>query len=81
MSQEGLNASFGPQLRAIRQSMGLSQEQLASRLGFSTRYVAGLERSERNLSLNAIDELAQNLGVTPTLILDSDTSDAKDLRK
>lgn len=81
MSQEGLNASFGPQLRTVRQSRGLSQEQLAAQLGFSTRYVAGLERSERNLSLNAIDELAQKLGVKPTLILDSDASDAKDLRQ
>lgn len=35
----------------------------------TVRYYAGLERGERNLTLDSVDVLAEQLGVTTTLTL------------
>jgi len=66
-----LNSSLGEQLRSIRLARGLTQEQLAEELGVSPRYLAGVERAERNMSLASVEALAAQLGVTPEIILDS----------
>ncbi|HVF01228.1 MAG TPA: tetratricopeptide repeat protein [Rubrobacteraceae bacterium] len=41
------NASFGAQLRRLRESAGLTQEELASRAGLAPKAVGALERGER----------------------------------
>ncbi|GAA4285179.1 hypothetical protein GCM10022261_27100 [Brevibacterium daeguense] len=71
MTDKGLRVALGAQLRAVRRSRGLTQEQLAEQLGVSPRYLAGIERAERNLSLDSVDTLADQLGVVPSLTLDA----------
>lgn len=68
-----LNQSLGQQLRTVRQQRGLTQEQLAEQLGVTPRYLAGVERAERNLSLRSVEELAAQLGVTASITLDSES--------
>lgn len=41
----------------------LTQERLAEALGFSIRYVAGVERGEENLTLDSVDQLGRLLDV------------------
>lgn len=50
-------------MRELRLARHLSQEGLAEELGVSTRYLAGVERGERNLTLDSVDALAEQLGV------------------
>ncbi len=50
-------------MRDLRLARNLSQERLAEVLGVSTRYLAGIERGERNLTLDSVDALAEQLGV------------------
>lgn len=50
-------------MRDLRLARRLSQEGLAEELGVSTRYLAGIERGERNLTLDSVDALAEQLGV------------------
>ncbi len=50
-------------MRDLRLARRLSQEGLAEELGVSTRYLAGIERGERNLTLDSVDALADQLGV------------------
>lgn len=64
-----LKQNFGANLRAYRQSQGLTQEAFAEQLGMSVRYVAGVERAEENLTLDSIDQLAKDLGVDPLGLL------------
>ena len=70
MADRALKTTLGAQLRAIRLARGLTQEQLAEKLDVTPRYLAGIERGERNLTLDSVDVLAQQLGVVPALVLD-----------
>jgi transcriptional regulator with XRE-family HTH domain len=54
---------FGNRVRELRKKKGLSQEGLALEAGLDRSYVGGVERGERNVSLENIAKLAAALGV------------------
>lgn len=56
---------FAENIRRIRKSIGLSQEELADRAGLHRTYISSIERHERNVSLENIFILAKALGVEP----------------
>jgi transcriptional regulator with XRE-family HTH domain len=56
---------FAENIRRIRKSIGLSQEELADRAGLHRTYISSIERFERNVSLENIFLLAKALGVEP----------------
>ena len=64
-----LKAVMGARVRDIRRSRGLTQERLAEDLEVSPRYLAGIERGERNLTLDSVDVLAGQLGVDSLTLL------------
>ena len=72
MSKTPLKIILGKRLREIRVSRGLTQEGLAELLGVTPRYLAGIERGERNLTLDSIDSLADQLGVESAALLAGD---------
>lgn len=47
----------------MRQARGLSQEELAFRVGVHRTYLGGIERGERNPALKNIAAIAKALGV------------------
>lgn len=53
----------GRNVRRIRLSKGLTQEQFADSSGFSQQYLSDLERGRRNPTVVTLFELAQALGV------------------
>ncbi|MBF9335091.1 helix-turn-helix transcriptional regulator [Microbacterium lacticum] len=57
-----MNVTLGANLRAIRQSRGLSQQDFAHHLGYDRTYVASVERGQRNLTLDTVSDLADRLG-------------------
>ena len=64
-----LQKDLGRNLRAYRERRQLSQEEFALRLGYHRTYVGGLERGERNLSLRAVERIAERLEVEPLSLL------------
>lgn len=54
---------FGEAVRAAREELGISQEELASRCGLHRTYLAGVERGTRNPSLKSIGKIAIGLGL------------------
>jgi transcriptional regulator with XRE-family HTH domain len=55
--------SFGPRLRELRESAGLTQSQLAERAGLHPQGVVKLERGEREPAWATAVALARALGV------------------
>lgn len=56
-------------IRHLRTTKGLSQEQLAEVAQFHRTYVSQLERSVTNISIDGLERLAQVLGVDITELL------------
>lgn len=64
-----LKKTFGKDIRDIRSHRGFTQEQVAQTLETSTRYYAGIERGERNLTLDSIETLADALNIEVKVIV------------
>jgi transcriptional regulator with XRE-family HTH domain len=60
---------FAQRLRQIRQIKGLSQEELADMANLHRTYVGSVERSERNVSIDNMERLANALEVDITELL------------
>lgn len=61
---------FGKRVRQLRLDSGLSQEQLANKAELDRSYVGGVERGERNISLENICKLAVALEMSPSRLLE-----------
>jgi transcriptional regulator with XRE-family HTH domain len=64
-----LQRTLGRNLRAYREARGLSQEAFADVVGVHRTYMGGIERGERNLTLQSVERLAQCLRVSPLELL------------
>lgn len=60
---------FGLEIKRRRLKLGLTQETFADLSGFHRTYVSGIERGERNPTLDVIISLAQALDTTPSKLL------------
>jgi transcriptional regulator with XRE-family HTH domain len=60
-------------MRHLRKEKGMSQEALALSAGLDRSYVGGVERGERNISLENIWLLARALKVQPGQLFDFPT--------
>ena len=59
-------------MRRLRAARGLSQEALAHECGINRTYLSGIERSERNVSIDNIARIAKGLHVDPWRLLKDD---------
>lgn len=66
-----LQHNLGRNLRAVRLRWGLSQEAMAERLGIHRTYIGGLERGERNVTLQTVERLGAKVGIAPRELLDA----------
>ena len=65
-----LRKSFGDRIRSLRTTAGLSQEELAEKSGLHPTYIGGIERGERNPSLESIAKFAQAFGISIDTLFD-----------
>lgn len=64
-----LQQRVGQNLRAYRETRGLSQEAFAEVVGVHRTYMGGLERGERNLTLKSVERIAAKIEVDPLWLL------------
>jgi len=64
-----LNRTLGENLRLLRHARGRSQQEFAHDLGYDRTYLSSVERGERNLTLDSVSKLADQLGVEPLDLL------------
>lgn len=70
VAEGDLQRAIGANLARLRRERGLSQERLAHDvLGLSLRYVADIEAGRRNLTVQAVERLAESLEVPPLELL------------
>lgn len=62
---------FGQNVRNLRVERGLSQEQLADRVGLHRTYVGMIERAEKNITLCNIEKLAKALNVKVSTLVNN----------
>jgi len=60
---------FGRHVRELRKTLGLSQLELAEKVGIDRSYMGFIERGERNVSLEVIAKIADALDTTPEELL------------
>lgn len=61
-------------VRRLRTSTGLSQEELAARAGLHRTYISSVERGQRNVSLENIFAIASALGCDPRELIDAEAA-------
>jgi len=60
---ETIQQQFGARIRELRKKHGWTQEQLANAAGRHWTYIGGIERGERNVTLEVVADIAKALEV------------------
>lgn len=68
-----LQRVVGRNVKLLRVKIGMSQEQFAQHLGVHRTYMGAVERGERNLTLQTLEKLADQLRVDPYDLLSADS--------
>ena len=69
MTGPDLVGLFRENMRAIREELGISQSELARRMGKTPGYVCDMERGRRAPNLSTLAEIANGLGVVPAVLI------------
>lgn len=66
--------AFGARIRALREEQEMSQEALALAAGLDRSYMGGVERGQRNVSIDNIYRIADALGKPVGALLPNSSS-------
>lgn len=64
-----MQAVVGRNIRVWRRAQGLSQEDFGEQVGWHRTFVGAVERGERNLTLQSVERIADQLGIHPLDLL------------
>ncbi len=70
-----LNKIVANNIKYIRTVNSISQEELANAIGINQSYISAIERGEKPISLNRLEEIAKVLKVEPYILLKKDLKD------
>lgn len=59
----------GRVIRRYRENAGMSQEALAEESGLHRTYISLVERGQRNITVDALTQVAEALGVYPSRLM------------
>ncbi|EZH66279.1 transcriptional regulator [Bacillaceae bacterium JMAK1] len=60
-----LRRIVGNRIRLVRKEQGLTQQELADRSGLDDAYIGGIERGERNFTIDTLDKVLNGLNIKP----------------
>jgi len=66
---ENLQTVLGRRIRELRLKKGFSQESFADHCGLHRTYMGGIERGERNLTIQTVSTVANGLELTLSELL------------
>lgn len=59
-----IEQKFGTVVTSLRKAKGFSQEKFALEAGVSPRYMTDIERGKRHVSIDIIEKIANQLGIS-----------------
>lgn len=68
-NKQTIHILIGQNLKNIRNSLGLTQEEVAESLGLAPRYISDIERDKTKGSITTLVKLCNLYKVTPTTVL------------
>jgi transcriptional regulator with XRE-family HTH domain len=72
MSDHSMSRAIGRRIAAVRQAAGLTQHELAERMGWPRFSLINLELGRRGTTIEKLDAVAAALGVPPAVCLIDD---------
>jgi transcriptional regulator with XRE-family HTH domain len=69
--EKALLKKLGNKIRELRASVGLSQEELAEKVGIHRTYIGSVERGERNVSIINMFYIARSLNSSLSELFES----------
>lgn len=60
---ESMLTIVGERIRYIRKNRGLTQEQLGEKVGLPQSYIGGIERGEKNISIDTLERIVNALNI------------------
>lgn len=60
---ESVLTIVGERVRYLRKNRGLTQEQLGEKIGLPQSYIGGIERGEKNISLDTLERIVNALNI------------------
>ncbi|MFB8374504.1 helix-turn-helix domain-containing protein [Paenibacillus taichungensis] len=60
-----INVYVGARIKSLRKSKGLTQANLGEQVDLPQPYIGGIEKGERNISLDTLQKLLEALNITP----------------
>lgn len=72
-----LPEDVGNRIRELRKAKGWTQEQLAEAAGLHYSYIGGVERGDRNISLETLEKIVLALKVPPTILFKFEERDER----
>ncbi len=78
--KQTIHILIGQNLKEIRTSLGLTQEEVSESLGLAPRYISDIERNKTKGSITTLVKLCNLYKVTPTTVLQDylTTTDTKE---
>ena len=71
-----LRQIFKDNVKYYRKQLKLSQEKLAELSGLSTNYIGEIERTNRKVTIDTIEKIANGFNIDPSLLLTNCKSDS-----
>lgn len=66
---EAVYQAFGARLRMIRDALGISQAELAKRVGLVRPSLTNIEVGRQRIRLDQVEAIARELGTTPRALM------------
>lgn len=67
-----IRQTVGKRIRELRNKLGISQEELADKVGLDRTYITSVECGKRNISIINVEKLASALNVSLSVFFDFD---------
>ena len=64
-----LSLIVGNNIKHYRKKLGITQEELAKKAGLHRTYIGGIERGERNITLDSLQVIAIALNAAPVELI------------